>query len=104
MRQAAKLFIETIGLQTERGRLLFFTVASLIILALPYNALAHLSLWQRLGFDSAPSIGLTRAYWQVLHLDIDAAWSRNPLIFLVLAVGLPLLAIDAWRLVRARRD
>lgn len=95
MRRLSQIILETISLQTARGRLLFFMTASLAIFITPYSVLSHLSIWQRIGFDSAPSIGLTRAYWHLLHLDPSAAWQRNHLIFLVLAVGLPLIAQDA---------
>jgi hypothetical protein len=96
--------LEIVGLQTPRGRLAFFGIASLLIFVAPYSWLAHLSLWQHLGLP-APSIGLTRAYWQVLHLHFAAAWQRNHLIYVVLALGLPLLAWDAvkvWRRFKSR--
>lgn len=102
MKQIGAFAIEIIGLQSARGRLVFFCVASAIIFMLPYSALGNLSIWQRLGLDWAPSIGLTRAYWLVLHLDFVAAWHRNPLIYGVLAVGLPLLGKDLWQIVKKR--
>ena len=102
MGRAWRLTTEIIGLQTPRGRLLFFALISSAIFVAPYDVLAHLSLWQRLGIPS-PSIGLTRAYWHILHLDFGAAWHRNRLIYPVLAIGLPLLARDAYRLYAARR-
>lgn len=101
MRRAASTLWQTIGLQTPGGRLLFFAVATLAIFLAPYDWLAGLSLWQRLGIPS-PSIGLTRAYWHLLHLDPGAAWQRNPLIYVVLAVGLPLLARDVYALTKGR--
>lgn len=100
----SRLLLEVIGLQTARGRLLFFVILSTLIFVMPYAVLAHLSLWQRLGFDGAPSIGLTRAYWHVLHLHFDLAWTRNPLIFAVLAIGLPLLTVDSYRLIQKWRS
>ena len=98
-----KLFIEIVSLQTPRGRLIFFGIVSLLVFIAPYEWLANLSLWQRLGFESAPSIGLTRAYWHVLHLDFYAAWERNKLIYVVLAIGLPLLARDILLVLRQKK-
>lgn len=97
-----RLFVEIISLQTPRGRLIFFGLVSMLVFIAPYAWLANLSLWQRLGLSGAPSIGLTRAYWYVLHLDFTAAWERNKLIYLVLAVGLPLLLRDAWLVLSQR--
>jgi hypothetical protein len=97
MRTLWRYLIEIIGLQTARGRLLFFAVASIAIFLAPYSFLSRLSIWQHLGWDSAPSIGLTRAYWHLMHLDVSAAWVRNPLIFAVLLIGLPMLARDGYR-------
>lgn len=102
-RQFLHVLRETISLQTPRGRLLFFIVASAAIFLTPYDVLGHLSIWQHVGFDRAPSIGLTRAYWLVLHLDISSAYSRNPLIFVVLAIGLPLLIKDALSIWKGRQ-
>lgn len=101
MRRLPRLLFEVVGLQTPRGRLIFFALASLAIFVVPFHLLGQLSIWQRLGIP-APSIGLTRAYWHLLHLDPGAAWDRNPLIFAVLAVGLPLLAKDAYKLHKNR--
>lgn len=95
------MFVEIVGLQTARGRLLFFAIASLGIFLAPYDWLAHLSLWQHLGIQ-APSIGLTRAYWRLMHGDIFGAFERNPLIFIVLAIGLSLLALDIRKLIKQR--
>lgn len=95
--------IEIIGLQSARGRLVFFCTATAIILVVPYSALSDLSLWQRLGLDWAPSIGLTRAYWLLIHLDPVAAWQRNPLIYAVLAVGTPLIVKDMLSILKDKR-
>jgi hypothetical protein len=93
MSRPASLLVEVIGLQTPRGRLLFFAAVTFVVFVMPYSALSHLSIWQALHVPS-PSIGLTRAYWKLLHGDPVGAWHRNHLIYLVLAVGLPLLARD----------
>lgn len=101
MRYFLLRILEVIGLQTARGRIMFFLVVSLVIFSTPYSVLSGLSIWQRLGIDS-PSIGLTRAYWHILHLEFVAAWHRNPLIYAVLVLGLPLLARDAYMWLRKK--
>lgn len=103
MKRLGKLAIEIIGLQSARGRLVFFCIVTVIIFLLPYSLLGNLSIWQRIGLEWAPSIGLTRAYWLVLHLDFAAAWQKNPLIYAVLAIGLPLLGKDILSLRQYRR-
>jgi len=85
--------VEIIGLQSARGRLLFFVVITSAVFLAPYHLLGNLSLWQALNIPS-PSIGLTRAYHLLLHGDIHGAWQRNKLIFTILAVGLVILARD----------
>ncbi len=93
------LLLEVIGLQTPRGRLICIGIITLLVFIAPYSWLAHLSLWDRLGWHSAPSIGLTRAYWLLLHGHPRASWHRNWLIYPVLVVFIPLLFRDAWVLV-----
>lgn len=100
MKQAA---LDIIGLQTPSGRLILFSLASAIIFVLPQSVLGEFSLWARIGLENAPSVGLTRAYNHVLHGNLAEAWTRNALIFVVLAVGLPLLVNDAVKLVSRRR-
>lgn len=98
-----RILLDTIGLRTPAGRLLFFAVASIIIFVVPQSFLGGLSLWERIGFDNAPSVGLTRAYQYILHGDLSAAWQRNPMIFLVLAIGVPLLVKDLLVLLGQKR-
>jgi hypothetical protein len=93
-----KLFIEAITLKTARGRLLTFGILTSAIFFSRYHWLDHLSIWGDLGIHHAPSIGLTRAYWLFIHGHPVAAWHRNPLIYLVLFIGLPLLIRDALKL------
>jgi hypothetical protein len=85
--------VEFIGLQSARGRLFFFATITIIIYLAPYHLLGHLSIWQALHIPS-PSIGLTRAYHLFLHGDFGGAWERNKLIYLVFAVGFPVLMRD----------
>lgn len=80
---------------------MFFGLITLSVFFVPFDWLAQLSVWQALGVPS-PSIGLTRAYWLLIHGDPVAAWERNKLIFLVLAVGIPLLARDAFLIIKSR--
>lgn len=91
-----RIGLNIIGLQTPEGRLLFFGLVSLFVFLAPYEWLANLSIWQYLGIPM-PSIGLTRAYHLLLHGDYVGAWDRNKLIFLVLAIGLPMLFRDLMK-------
>jgi hypothetical protein len=98
-----KLALEMISLQTPRGRVMSYFTLSILIFILPYSVLSNLSIWNRIGLDNAPSIGLTRAYWHIMHFDISAAWKMNPLIFLVLIVGLPLIIRDVMMMSKTRK-
>lgn len=93
---------EVIGLQTPRGRLICIGIITCLVFIAPYSWLAHLSLWDRLGWHSAPSIGLTRAYWLLLHGQPRASWHRNWLIFPVLALFFSILARDVWVIFRSQ--
>ncbi|MBC7581821.1 DUF2752 domain-containing protein [Aeromicrobium sp.] len=88
-----QLALEILSLSSPRGRLLAFSLATVAIYFSHYHWLDHLSIWGHLGIPS-PSIGLTRAYWLLIHGHPVASWHRNPLIYLVLAVGIPLLLMD----------
>lgn len=98
------MLINALGLQSPSGRLVAFGAVSTLVYLLPYNFVGQFSLWSRLGWESAPSIGLTRAYWLLLHGHPVSAWRRNWLIYLVLAILLPLLASDIWRLKQRRAE
>jgi len=102
MKTKRRLALEIISLSTARGRLAAFGLATSAIFFSQYHWLANLSLYGHLGIDS-PSIGLTRAYWLLIHGNPVAAWERNPLIFLVLAVGLPLIALDVMKVIKQRQ-
>jgi len=97
-----RLLIETIGLSTPRGRILFFIALSTIIFLVPAKWPFTFSLWQHLGIAS-PSIGLTRAYRFVLHGDFSEAWRQNKLIYAVVIVGGTLLIKDALTLMRTHK-
>ncbi|GEM_PF-1660703 len=89
------LLFEIIGLQTARGRVLFFGIVSICVYLLPVNTLKNFSLWNLLDIHS-PSIGLTRAYHYVLHGDFAKAWEQNDFIFVVLIVGIPIIVKDVY--------
>lgn len=80
--------IDVIGLQTPRGRLIFFAGVTFFIFMLSFEglqALPDISLYKRFGIPS-PSIGLTRAFWHILHGDFISAYTQNRLIYPVLLV------------------
>ncbi|MDZ7786173.1 MAG: DUF2752 domain-containing protein [Candidatus Saccharibacteria bacterium] len=77
-----------------------FLLASFVIFFSQYHWFENLSLWKNLGWESAPSIGLTRAYWLLLHGDVQAAWERNWLIFPVLLILAMIFMRDLYKRVR----
>ena len=103
MANLGKLVHEAVTLSTPQGRLTAWLLLSVIIFLSPFHWLGNLSVWQRIGWDSAPSIGLTRAYWLLLHGDIDAALQRNRLILPIVVIGLAMLSVDALRIARGRQ-
>lgn len=96
--------VELMSLSTPRARLVFWALATALIFILPYRLFENVSLWKRLGWESAPSVGLTRAYWLLIHGDASGAWARNKLIFVVIAVGLPILAIDVYKIINSHNN
>lgn len=100
----SKFLLEIITLQSARGRLGFAALAHTIILAVPFGWLSNLSLYKALGLDWMPSIGLTRAYWQLLHGHLTAAWEQNWLIFPVITVGWLIIVLDIYRLAKPNRQ
>ncbi len=101
MNKTWQVFLEAISLQTPRGRLFVALTANIIIFSVPYHWLANLSLYKQLGIDS-PTIGLTRAYWLLLHGHLAEAWTRNWLIFPVMAVAWSIVALDVYSLGRTK--
>ena len=95
---------EALTVQTPRGRLALFCSISLLVFCVPYRWLAHLSLWQAIGWKTAPSIGLTRAYWLLLHGDPVAAWHRNWLIYPVLLVWLGIFSWDSYQVIMRQAE
>lgn len=98
------LFLEALGLQTARGRVIALGLASFIIFILPYSVVGRFSLLARLGWETAPSVGLTRSYWLLMHGDPVAAWHRNWLIFPILGILLVIIGRDIWSLIKASSD
>lgn len=92
-----KALVHAITLQTPRDRLIVFAIVSLAVFFVPFHWLENLSIWKALDIPS-PSIGLTRSYWLILHGDLVAAWNFNKLIYLILAIGVPLLLFDMRKL------
>lgn len=83
-------------MQSPRGRLAVAALVHLALFFVPYRWLTNLSLYKLLGLNWVPSIGLTRAYWLLLHGDLVAAWQRNWFIFPVLTVMWSIVALDTY--------
>ena len=99
-----KLLLELISLSTPRARLSFWALITFVIYILPYKLFENLSLWKNLGWDSAPSVGLTRAYWLLIHNDVTGAWNKNKLIFVVITIGGVILFIDLFKLISSYKN
>lgn len=89
--------IDVIGLQTPKGRLIFFAGVTFFVLMISLEDLQEISLYARLGIPS-PSIGLTRAFWHVTDGDFAAAYAQNPLIYPALLVVFGIILNDIRRL------
>ena len=89
------ILVELLSLSTARARLMVFSGISMLVFVTPYSFLDHakLSLYERFHIPS-PSIGLTRAYWKLLHGDPSGAWNRNKLIYLVICIIVGILLRD----------
>lgn len=97
---------EIIGLQTPRGRLLFFLVFPPLFLLLSVMWPATwppMSLYALLGIPS-PSIGLTRAFLQLIQGNLVAAWQQNWLIFPAVATAFYIICRDIVKVAQQRRD
>ena len=87
--------LEAVTLSSARGRAhAFLSITGAVYLS-PYSWLAHLSIWGAMGWKDAPSIGLTRAYWLLLHGQPVAAYARNGLIYPVLLIWIAIFLNDA---------
>ena len=51
-------------------------------------------IWHLLFDVHCPGCGLTKAFMNLMQLDIQGAWKSNPLIFFIIPAGLSLLIYD----------
>ena len=95
--------MDFLTLQKPEFRLGFFGLVTMVLLVTPYQFLEqhHLSLYERLHIPS-PSIGLTRAYWKLIHGDFSGAWQRNKLIYAVVCIVLGIVVKDILELISKR--
>ncbi|MCX6804708.1 MAG: DUF2752 domain-containing protein [Patescibacteria group bacterium] len=94
--------LNIIGLQTPMARLTVFTGTTICLYSISYSSLLQtptLSLFSRLNIPS-PSIGLTRAYWLLIHGDLNGAWQMNKLVYLVALVLAGIIVVDGIALLR----
>lgn len=97
-----KRILNYIGLQTSASRVVFFlTVPFLLFAYRSIPGLPSLSIYHHLGLP-APSIGLTRSFWDITRGDVVSAWQRNKLIFPVLGVAGYIFIRDASSILRER--
>ena len=66
---------------------IYFIVAVLLKIVLSIDILIP-CLWKTLFHFECPGCGLTTAFIKILTLDISGAYDSNPLIFIVLPVGI----------------
>lgn len=92
--------LNTIGLQTPIARLAVIAIGTLGLYIISYSTLLGLptiSVYSRLQIPS-PSIGLTRAYWYLIHGQFANAWRMNKLIYIVALVLVGLVTKDVLSL------
>ncbi len=102
--RAADRLRNLIGLQTPASRLFVLGGGSLLLALISYGTLVSIptiSLYDRLGIP-APSIGLTRAYSQLLHGNLQAAWQTNPLVVAAAAAIAGIMITDIRQFWRSR--
>ncbi len=92
---------QLIGLQTPKSRLIVILFLHVALLAISYDFLeaSRLSLYDRIGIPS-PSIGLTRAYWFLLHGNLPAAIDKNTLILLAAPVIWTITILDILKIIK----
>lgn len=99
-----RFLLNVIGLQTPVSRLTLISVITLCIYEISYQkliSLPALSLYSRLHIMS-PSIGLTRAYWYLIHGQWSEAYNMNRLIYVVAVVIISILAVDSYKIVKSK--
>ncbi len=96
-------YLRLLTLSTPESRLFVWALLTVLIFLSSFSWLEDLSLYKRFGIDWAPSIGLTRAYWYLLHGDIEAAWRMNKIVFIVIGIGSIILLKDIRAIIVRRR-
>lgn len=97
--------LNTIGLQTPFSRIAAILSVTTFLYLIHYQSLLSIptvSVYSRLNIPS-PSIGLTRAYWYLIHGEFQSAWNMNKLIYFVAVVLATIVVVDVIRLIRNRR-
>jgi len=77
------------------GVALYFGVSVLLNLLTSIDILIP-CLWKTLFHVNCPGCGLTTSFMQLLTLDFPGAFDTNPLIFLVLPLGIFFLSRDLF--------
>jgi hypothetical protein len=101
MPRQVKRVLEFLGLQTPISRITIIGGITLALYLIDYRQLLKLptiSLYSLAKIPS-PSIGLTRAYWYLIHGKFTDAYRMNRLIYIVAAVVIILAAIDLYRII-----
>lgn len=101
----AKL-ISLISLQTPVSRILVIVSITIFLFVIQYQTLLSLptiSVYSRLNFP-LPSIGLTRAYWYLLHGQFNAAWEMNRLVYVVAVAIIGVLTVDVLSIIRSKAN
>jgi len=96
----AQKYLRFLSLSNPQQRLGTWLILSVGIYLAKFEWLQNLSLLKAIGWESAPTVGLTRAYWLVLHGKFEEALAMNSLIVAVLVIGIPLLVWDVAKLAR----
>lgn len=94
---------DIVCLRTAKARFIVFASISCLLYMLPYSLIerAKLSLYERMHIP-APSIGLTRAYWKLIHGDLAGAWHRNKLIYVVVGIIIGIMVADLVTLLKKK--
>lgn len=101
----AKL-ISLISLQTPISRILVIASITTFLYIVRYQTLLSIptiSVYSRLNLP-LPSIGLTRAYWFLIHGKYYSAWQMNKLIYLVALVIFIIIVIDSTNLILSLKN
>lgn len=97
-------YLGFLTLSTPRQRVTAWLLLTVGIFLSDVRWFENLSLYKRVGLEWMPSIGLTRAYWYLVHGDFTAAWQMNKLIYAVVLLGGSLVLYDIWRIISHYRQ